>query len=83
MKNRMEERLDIKVFKMVMDVNLPLARNANITASTGIGNLLVCFDGKNVYAKDYVEGKDPAFELLLNDLTLIEANPHLFERIDN
>ncbi len=74
----MDNRKEIKVFEIKDNVNLPIKSNPNKTANFSIGDLMVCYDGENVYAKDWVDGDEPSFVLLLNNLAFIEANPHLF-----
>ena len=77
----MSYRNEIKVFKLKDNINLPIKSNPNKTANCSIGDLLVSYDGKNVYAKDWDDDQDDSFVLLLNDLDFIEANEHFFDCI--
>lgn len=77
----MSYRQEIKVFVMRQDINLPIKSDPSKIAMTGIGDLLVCYDGQKVYAKDWCNNGDPSFVLILNDLSFIEANKHIFELI--
>ena len=77
----MSYRNEIKVFKLRDNINLPIKSNPNKTANCSIGDLLVSYDGKNVYAKDWDDDQDDSFVLLLNDLAFIEANEHFFDCI--
>lgn len=77
----MDYRVEIKVFKVKDSINLPMANNPQNIANCDIGDLLVCYDGKSVYAKDWNDTEDKSFVLLLNDLSFIEANKHFFDYI--
>lgn len=74
----MSYRNEIKVFELKDNINLPIKSNPNKIANCNIGDLLVSYDGKNVYAKDWDDNQDDSFVLLLNDLAFIEANEPFF-----
>lgn len=64
------------------NINLPLASDYNkIAIDAAIGTLLISFDNKHVYAKDWSNGKEDGYVLLLNDISFIESNPHFFEKL--
>lgn len=75
----MKYRNEIKVFKIKENINLPIKSNPNKTANCGIGDLIISYDGKNVYAKDWNDDQEESFVLLLNDLNFIEQNNYFFE----
>ena len=78
----MSYRSEIKVFKLKENISLPIKSNPNNIANCSIGDLLVSYDGENVYAKDWGDdGKEKSFVLLLNNLGFIEANEHFFDCI--
>jgi hypothetical protein len=81
MKN-MSYRKEIKVFKLSSNINLPIKSNPNKCANCCIGDLLISYDGVNVYAKDWDDNQEDSFVLLLNDLNFIEINKHFFECIN-
>lgn len=72
---------EIKIFRIKDNINLPLASNPNKITNSSIGDLLVCWDNKNVYVKNWDNPNDASFSLLLNNLAFIEANEHFFENI--
>lgn len=77
----MNYRNEIKVFVLKDNINLPIKSNPNYIANCDIGDLLICYDGKNVYVKDWDDEQDESFVLLLNDLSFIEANKRFFDCI--
>ena len=79
----MKYRRDIKIFRLKEDINLPLQHNPNKVANCNIGDLLICYDGNNVYCRDRNENDEGNYSLLLNDLRFIEVNKLLFEEITN
>jgi hypothetical protein len=77
-------RKEIKVFVLKDNINLsikgdPIKGEPIKVANCTLGDLLVCYDGKNVYAKDWDDTQKESFVLLLNDLSFIEANKHFFD----
>jgi len=74
-------RNEIKVFELKDNIILPIKSNPNKFANCSIGDLLVCYDGKNVYAKVWDDSQEESFVLLLNDLNFIEVNKHFFDCI--
>jgi hypothetical protein len=74
-------RKEIKVFVLKDNINLPIKSEPIKVANCSLGDLLVCYDGKNVYAKDWDDNQKESFVLLLNDLSFIEANKHFFDCI--
>ena len=81
LENKNVYRNEIKIFKLKENINLPIKSNHNKTANCNIGDLLISYDGKNVYAKDWDDNEEESFVLLLNDLVFIESNEHFFECI--
>ena len=77
----LKNELDIKVFRLKQEINLPIKSEPDEIAECSVGNLLVCWDGKNVYAKDCVGGANDIYSLLLNDLAFFEVNEAFFENI--
>jgi len=77
----MKYNLNIKIFELNRVIKLPTASNPEVITNCELGDLLVCFDGKNVYAKDRdAEGSD-GFVLLLVGLDFIEANHKFFNHL--
>jgi len=76
-----EYNLEIKVFELREKVNLPLAEDPEKIANMDSGDILVCFDGIKVFAKNWNTDGTKSFAMLLNDITFIEANPTFFRNI--
>ena len=77
----MNYRKEIKVFKLKESISLPIESNPERVVNCNVGDLLVSYDGKNVYAKDWTDNEEESFVLLQNNLGFIEANKHFFDCI--
>ena len=77
----MKNRIEIKVFKLKDNINLPISSHPSTTANCCIGDLLISYDNKHVYAKDWTSAGEPSYVLLLNELSFFESNPTLFDNI--
>lgn len=77
----MENRKTFLVFELIDNINLPIKSNPNKTANCTIGDLLISYDGENVWAKDWNDEEEDSFVLILNDLNFIKLNGHLFRCI--
>lgn len=76
----MENIIEVKIFRIKDNINLPLKSNPNEVADCNIGDHLICIDGKNVYARHWL--KEDGYILLLQDLKFIELNTNFFEKIN-
>lgn len=74
----MEYILDLKIFEINKAIKLPIASNPKTVVDCSIGDFIVCFDGKHVYAKDHDNSGKESFVLLLIGLDFIEANHKYF-----
>lgn len=77
----MSYKKNIKIFKIKENINLPLAESIDRCAKCSIGDFLVCFDGNEVYVKDWNNPSDAQFSLLANKLNFFEINKSIFEPV--
>ena len=71
-------RKTIEIFKIKDNISLPLAENPAICANSNIGDYVVCWDGENVWARDWTDNETDQFVLLQNNLEFIKLNPSIF-----
>jgi len=77
----MSYKIQVSVYKIKDNINLPLASNPQEIANSSIGDLIICFGG-DVYAQEWNNDNTQGnFVLLLNDIDFINANEQLFENI--
>ena len=82
----MENTMNIRVFRLIADIKLPLNDDPNDVAECNDGNLLVSYDGVHVYAQDHSISTDDKedgknMSLLTIRLSFVEINPQFFEEL--
>ena len=78
----MEYNKNIRIFTLNEDIKLPLAEDPKEIAECNVGNLLVCTDGKSIYAQDWsINNNGFNMSLLTIDLIFVEKNDKFFEEI--
>ena len=78
----MEYTKNIRIFRLINNINLPLAENPNEIVECNIGNLIICYDGNNVFAQDWgISNLGTNMSLLAINLKFIEINNEIFEEL--
>jgi len=76
----MEYNENIKVFRLIAEINLPLAEDPSEIVDCNEGNLLVSFNGNDVYAQDH-SMTNYNMALLTINLDFVLNNPQFFEEL--
>ena len=81
-----ENTKNIRIYKLIADINIPLASDNNEVIDCEPGDLLISFDGENVYVRD--RGLSSLDKELGNNMSLssmrlsfLQLNTQFFEEL--
>jgi hypothetical protein len=77
----MSYRKNIRIFKIIDNIGLPLAEKPATFANCGIGDHLICDDEKHVYCRNWNDDDPNEFVLLNLTLDFIISNYDVFASI--
>jgi hypothetical protein len=77
----MEYTKTIRIFEIKDNINLPTASNPNEMANCSLGDKIITFDEKSVYAKNRSDDNNNEYVLLSLNFEFVKINKHFFNEI--
>ena len=72
----------IRIFKIIDNIKLPIANNPNEMANCSLGDNVITFDEKTVYAKNWNNETNHEYVLLSINFEFVKVNKQFFEEIN-
>ena len=77
----MEYSKTIRIFEIKDNINLPTANNPNEMANCSLGDKIITFDEKSVYAKNWSDDNLHEYVLLAINFEFVRVNKQFFNEI--